>query len=65
MNEQQLQLKAGKKYSFCSCGKSQSLPYCDNAHQEWNEKENTNYKSLKVFPETDVKIKVYSATWKG
>ena len=61
----ELHLKAGKKYSFCTCGLSQVLPYCDNAHRAWNEKEKTHYKSLKIFPETDVTIKVSSASWKG
>lgn len=65
MSVKELQLKAGKKYSFCTCGKSKVLPLCDNAHRAWNEKEKTDYKSLKVFPETDVKIKVSSATWEG
>lgn len=61
----ELKLKAGKKYSFCTCGKSEVLPYCDNAHREWNKRENTHYKSLKIFPATDVIVKVSSATWKG
>jgi len=26
-------IEAGKAYSWCSCGLSQSLPLCDNSHK--------------------------------
>jgi CDGSH-type Zn-finger protein len=59
-----VKLLAGKRYSFCSCGLSKNLPYCDNAHRPYNEKEGTNYKSLKIFPDEDTEVRVFSATWK-
>ena len=62
-NAIKIKLKANKKYSFCTCGKSASLPYCDNKHRTFNEKRDTNYKSLKVFPAEDTTICVSSSTW--
>lgn len=59
-----VKLLEGKRYSFCSCGLSKNLPYCDNAHREYNEKKGTDYKSLKIFPKEDTELLVYSATWK-
>ena len=59
-----VKLLEGKRYSFWSCGLSKNLPYCDNAHREYNAKEGTDYKSLKIFPKEDTEVMVYSATWK-
>lgn len=30
---QQVQLEAGKKYAWCSCGHSKNQPYCDGSHK--------------------------------
>ena len=47
----EIKLKAGKKYSICSCGLSGSLPFCDNTHREFNSANGTEYKSVKIiFP---------------
>ena len=27
-----VEVEAGKKYMFCSCGKSSNQPFCDGAH---------------------------------
>ena len=59
-----VKLFEGKRYSFCSCGLSKNLPYCDNAHRVYNEKQGTDYKSLKILPKEDTEVLVYSATWK-
>ena len=59
----EIKLKAGKRYKICSCGVSQILPFCDNAHREHNEKNGTNYKSVKITAEETVNIDVNSATW--
>ena len=56
-------LHKGRKYSICSCGLSQALPFCDNAHREHNEKHSTNYKSIKITVEETVKVNVNSSTW--
>ena len=61
----EIKLKAGKKYSICSCGLSGSLPFCDNAHREFNVVNNTEYKSVKITPEKDILIKVDSNRWES
>ena len=64
-NAVKLKLKANKKYTFCTCGKSDTLPYCDNNHRIVNDEKGTNYKSLKVISEEDTIIWVLSSTWKN
>ena len=58
-----IKIKAGKQYSLCSCGFSNSLPFCDNAHRDCNISNNANYKSIKVIPDKDVTIQVTSSNW--
>ena len=60
----EIKLKAGKKYSICSCGLSGSLPFCDNAHREYNSIHKIEYKSLKITPEKNTILEVTSSTWK-
>ena len=60
-----IKLKAGKKYSICSCGLSKSLPFCDNIHREFNAANNMEYKSVKIIPEKDTIIKVTSSRWES
>jgi len=57
-------LEKEKKYSICSCGLSKTLPFCDNAHRLFNEKNGTNYKSVKIIPNQKIEIEVSSSTWK-
>ena len=64
-NTIKIKLKANKKYSFCTCGKSDTLPYCDNKHRKFNEKMGTNYKSMKIFSEDDTTILISSSTWEN
>ena len=59
----EIKLKSCKRYSICSCGQSQTLPYCDNAHREFNVLNNTEYKSVKITPDRDVVIQVNSSRW--
>ena len=61
----EIKLKAGKKYSICSCGLSGSLPFCDNAHREFNSANNMEFKSVKITPEKDTLIKVTSSRWES
>ena len=61
----EIKLKAGKKYSICSCGHSKSLPFCDNAHREFNAANDTEYKSMKITPKDDTIIEVTSSLWKS
>ena len=61
--QMEIKLKSCKRYSICSCGQSQTLPYCDNAHREFNALNNTEYKSVKITPDRDVVIQVTSNRW--
>lgn len=29
----EVQLEAGKEYSYCACGKSKTQPFCDGSHE--------------------------------
>ena len=59
-----VKLHKGKKYSICSCGLSKTLPFCDNAHREFNAKNGTDYKSVKITPEETVVLNLDSVNWK-
>ena len=61
----EIKLKAGKRYKICSCGLSQTLSFCDNAHREFNTANNTEYKSLKITPDSDTMIEVTSKCWES
>ena len=56
-------LQAGKQHSICTCGHSKNIPFCDNSHRKVNEEKDTDYKSLKVCPEKDIILDVYSPNW--
>ena len=58
-----IKLHKGRKYSVCSCGLSNILPFCDNAHRKYNEKNKTNYKSVKIISEETTEININSSTW--
>ena len=60
-----IKLKAGKKYSICSCGLSGSLPFCDNTHREFNSANGTEYKSVKITSEKDTLIELTSSRWES
>ena len=61
----EIQLKAGRKYKICTCGLSKTLPFCDNAHREFNAVNKTEYKSVKITPDSDNIIEVTSNRWKS
>ena len=58
-----IKIHKGRKYSICSCGLSNILPFCDNAHRKYNEDNKTNYKSVKIIAEVTVMIDVNSSRW--
>ena len=61
----EIKLNAGKKYSICSCGLSKKMPFCDNAHREYNAEHDTEYKSVKIIPEEDTVIQISSSRWQS
>ena len=58
-----IKLKKDQRYSICSCGLSKVMPYCDNQHREYNKKNNTNYKSIKISPNCNVIINLSCSKW--
>ena len=58
-----IKLKKNQKYSLCSCGKSNSIPYCDNKHRHINKLNRTNFKSIKLITSNDVDVKLFSNMW--
>ena len=59
---EKIETKKDKKYSLCTCGFSNVMPYCDGKHREANKK-GCNYRSLKIVADKDVELTVYSASW--
>ena len=57
-------LKAGQKCSVCTCGSSKNLPYCDGSHRTVNGEKGTSYKSLKIWPQEDIVLELFSKNWK-
>ena len=58
-----IDIRKNIKYSFCSCGLSKKLPFCDNEHRNFNKKNNTNYKSIKITAKENIIIEIESSTW--
>ena len=58
-----IDLKKKKQYKLCTCGVSKSLPFCDDEHRNFNKKNNTEFKSLKITSDYNVSIKVESKKW--
>ena len=63
MNDVIIKIKKDKKYSICSCGLSDVLPFCDNNHRAYNSKNNCSYKSVKLLSKDDVNIKIICSNW--
>ena len=58
-------LKKGQTCKICTCGASKIMPICDESHKELNEKNNTNYKSLKITSEEDINLELNSNAWEN
>ena len=61
---QKIKLYKGRKYSICSCGLSKTLPFCDNEHRPYNEKNGTDYKSIKIIAEETTVVNLNSSKLK-
>ena len=60
-----IKLKAGKKYSICSCGLSGVLPFCDNTHRTFYAANSIEYKSVKIISEKDTDVEITSSRWES
>ena len=59
-----IKLHKDRKYSIYSCGLSKLLPFCDNEHRPYNEKNGTTYKSVKITASETIEIDINSSNWK-
>lgn len=48
-------VEAGKKYFWCSCGASQNQPFCDGAHKAFKNEDGTSKMKSVVFEATESK----------
>ena len=60
-----MKIKKNIKYSLCTCGLSNKLPLCDNAHRKYNNenKGKINFKSIKIRSNKEVDIEIESKNW--
>ena len=61
-----IKIKKNVKYSICSCGKSDKLPYCDNNHIEYDAANSCSYKSVKIYlldDNPDNTLKIICSNW--
>ena len=53
----EVDLKAGKTYAWCTCGMSETQPFCDGKHKSYTCEVNgetlTPFRSMKYTPEKD------------
>ncbi len=49
-----VKVEPGKKYSWCSCGLSDTQPYCDHAHRNID---GEPYKSIKVLFDKEEEVR--------
>ena len=59
----EIKLEKNKKYKFCSCGVSKTLPFCDNKHRQLNSINNFEFKSIKITPKENITLSLESKKW--
>lgn len=50
-----VEVEAGKKYFWCSCGHSQNQPFCDGAHKAFKNADGTSIMKSVVFEASENK----------
>ncbi len=55
-----IHLQKDQRYALCTCNQSNKYPLCYGAHREYNLKNNSHYKSIKIIPESDVDLNIPS-----
>ena len=63
-SSKKITIRKNIKYSICSCGLSDKLPFCDNNHRDFNRKNNCSFKSVKVLINNKNEIELKCSNWK-
>lgn len=50
-----VEVEAGKKYFWCSCGHSKSQPFCDGSHKEFKNPDGTSVMKSVVYEAAESK----------
>jgi CDGSH-type Zn-finger protein len=50
-----IEVEAGKKYFWCSCGLSQKQPFCDGSHKAYKNEDGTSLMKSIMFEATENK----------
>jgi len=50
-----IEVEVGKKYSWCSCGLSQSQPFCDGSHKAYKNADGTSVMKSVIYEATESK----------
>ena len=50
-----IDVEAGKKYSWCSCGASKNQPFCDGSHKAYKNEDGTSQMKSVLFEATENK----------
>lgn len=48
-----VEVEAGKKYFWCSCGHSQNQPFCDGSHKAYKNPDGTSVMKSVVYEATE------------
>ena len=51
-----IEVEAGKKYYWCSCGLSQKQPFCDGSHKAYKNADGTSIMKSMLYEATENKI---------
>lgn len=51
-----IEVKAGQKYFWCSCGASQNQPFCDGSHKAYKNADGTSIMKSVMFEATEDKL---------
>ena len=51
-----IEVKAGEKYFWCSCGHSEKQPFCDGAHKKFKNEDGTSVMKSVMYQATEDKV---------
>ena len=60
-----IDLRVGESCSICTCGRSKSLPLCDNSHRQIEGNDgDEKLRSMKITPSGDITLVLESGNYK-